>query len=99
MYDKGQGVTQSYVEAFEWYMLAAKQGHTSSQMRIGLKYYKGEGVPQDYVLAHKWCNLAAAQGNLDAEKARDIAASAMTQQQVAEAQMLARECLARKYKG
>jgi hypothetical protein len=38
-----------------------------------------------------WFNLAAAQGNESAKKNRDIAASHMTRDQLAQAQRLARE--------
>ncbi|MFT7227984.1 MAG: hypothetical protein ACI8PW_000564 [Methylophilaceae bacterium] len=44
-------------------------------------------------------NLAAITGNKGAVKSRDLAASRMTQQQIAQAQKLAKECLARNYKG
>ncbi len=54
-------------------------------------YAKGQGVPQDYVLAHMWFNLAGAQGDKKARKDRDLAASHMTPDQIAEAQRLARE--------
>jgi TPR repeat protein len=52
----------------------------------------GAGVPQDNVQAWMWFNLAAAQGNESAKKNRDIAASHMTRDQLAQAQRLAREC-------
>ena len=61
--------------------------------------WHGQGVPMDDVRAHMWFNLAAAKGDADAVKNRDIAASKMTQQQMAEALKLARECQARDFKG
>jgi uncharacterized protein len=45
-----------------------------------------------------WFNLAAAGGYLSAQENRDLVAKRMTQQQVAEAQKLARECQARNFK-
>ena len=45
-----------------------------------------------------WWNLAAVKGYSNAVKNRDIVAKLMTQQQVAEAQKLARECQARNFK-
>jgi hypothetical protein len=45
-----------------------------------------------------WTNLAAAQGDKPAAKTRDLYAQQMTQQQIAEAQNLAKKCLARNYK-
>ena len=56
-----------------------------------MMYFMGKGVPQDYVEAHKWLSLAAAQGYKDVAKFRDLIASTMTPEQIAEAQRLARE--------
>ena len=56
---------------------------------------QGLSVPQDYVLAHLWFSLAPASGNKDATKNRDIAAKQLTPAQIAEAQKLAREWLAK----
>ena len=90
---------KDYTEAVKWYKLAAAQGNAEAQFNLGVMYYEGRGVAQDYVIAHLWLNLAAAQGNKNAEGNRDLVAKKMTQLQIAEAQKLARECLARKYKG
>jgi TPR repeat protein len=62
-----------------------------AQYNLGIMYENGEGVVQDYAEAHKWLNLAAAQGNKDAQKDRDRITKSMTQNQIAEAQRLARE--------
>jgi len=99
MYANGQGVAQDYAEAVKWYKLAAAQGYASAQFNLGFMYANGKGVAQDYVIAHMWFNLAAVSGDASAVKNRDIAAAKMTQQQLAEAQILARGCAARKYKG
>ena len=98
MYDNGLGVAQDYAEAMRWYKLAAAQGHADAQSNLGVMYAKGQGIAQDYTRAHMWFNLAAAKGNADAVNNRDKAATVMTQQQIAEAQKLARECQARNYK-
>ena len=69
-----------------------------AQFNLGTMYYEGKGVPQDYIQAHMWSNLAAsrfsasrADGRDFSVKLRDIAASKMTPEQIAEAQRLARE--------
>ncbi len=62
-------------------------------------YDNGQGVPQDYVRAHMWWNLTASTGDEDAIKNRDIVAKQMTPAQIAEARKLARECVAKNYKG
>ena len=61
-------------------------------------YQQGLGVAKDETRAHMWTNLAAAQGDKPAAKTRDLYAQQMTQQQIAEAQNLAKKCLARNYK-
>ena len=54
-----------------------------------------KGVVQDYVRAHSWFNLAATKGDANAVKYRDIIASKMTSQKIAEAQKMARDCQSR----
>ena len=86
-----------YTEAAKWYRLAAEQGNAEAQRSIGVMYAEGQGIPQDYVLAHKWLNLAAAQGGTTrdtAVKIRDLVASKMTPEQIAEAWRLTREWMA-----
>ena len=87
----GRGVPQDYVEAVKWYRKAAEQGDASAQYNLGVMYYNGQGVPQDYIQAHMWLNLSAAQGNKVAVQNRDLIASKMSPEQVAQAQRLARE--------
>lgn len=98
MYDEGNGVPQNYAEAAKWYRKAADQGYPAAQVNLGLMYGMGQGVLQDYVEAHKWLNLAASRAPASeadtrnrASSGRDLIASQMTTQQMAEAQKLARE--------
>ena len=94
MYSEGQGVPQDYAKSAKWYRLAADQGHAQAQYNLGL-WYASEG---DAVSAHMWFNLAAARfpaldtrnRNL-AVRNRDLVASKMTREQIADAQNLARE--------
>ncbi len=103
IYKEGRGVVQDFAEAAKWYKLAAAQGHADAQVSLADMYKNGQGVIKNLVKAHMWYNLAEA--NIDdgfwrrKEGRRDELAEEMTQQQIAEAQKLARECLARKYKG
>ena len=99
MYSNGEGVLQDYAKAVKWYRLAAAQGDASAQVNLGFMYSSGQGVLQDYTKAHAWYNLAATKGNANAVKNRDIIANLMTPQQIADAQKLARDCLARNFKG
>ena len=59
-------------------------------------YAKGEGVAQDDVMGYMWCNLAAAQGNEEAKTNKGIISERMTREQIAEAQKLSREWLAKR---
>jgi len=99
MYANGQGVPQDYKAAVRWYTLAAEQGHAAAQFNLGVMYNNGQGVLQDYIRSHMWLNIAASVGgNEIASKNRDIAAKKMTPAQIAEAQKLARECVAKNFK-
>ena len=95
-YHFGNGVTKDEVEAVKWCRKAADQGYTDAQNTLGTMYQDGTGVPQDYVEAYKWFILAAAQGAESAAQNRDALFSFMTQEQIAEAQQLAREFTSRK---
>ncbi len=98
-YFKGDGVPQDYKEAMKWFMSAAEQGDANAHSTLGFMYGTGEGVLQDYVRAHMWMNLAASNGHQEARENRDIVVRDMTPAQIDKAQNLARECLAKSYKG
>lgn len=98
LYSSGRGVPQNLGEAARWYRLAADQGNAIAQSNLGSMYVSGEGVPQDYVQAYMWVAVAASRFPPSAKKDRneavqhrDIVASHMTPEQLAEAQRLARE--------
>lgn len=96
----GVGVAQDNTQAVRWHMLAAAQGHVDSFAPLGAFYSSGDGIPQNYIRAHMWLNLAAARkNNTNFRKLRDLIAKKLTLQQLAQAQNLATECLARNYKG
>jgi TPR repeat protein len=98
-YGKGEGVPQDYKAAVKWYRLAAEQGIAIAQSNLGLMYANGEGVLQDNIYAHMWSNIAASLGNDQASKNREIIAKRMTPTDISAAQKLARECVAKDYKG
>ena len=95
----GDGVLQNYKTALKWYTLSAEQGQADAQNNLGVMYAEGEGVPQDYVYAHMWFNIAASSGKKKASENRDIVAKRMTPADISTAQKLARECVAKNYKG
>jgi len=95
LYDAGEGVPQDRVEGVKWYERAAKQGNVDAQYFLGISYHFGRGVPQDYSLAHMWYNIAGASAFHKASRARDLVAEDMTPDQIAEAQRMAREWMAK----
>jgi Sel1 repeat len=69
MYDRGQGVPQSDVEAARWFRMAAEQGDVTSQSTLGSIYLFGEeGVPQNYAEAKRWSLKAALHGDAHAQR-------------------------------
>ena len=99
MYDNGDGVPQDYKEAVRWYRLAAEQGNAKAQYNLANRYYFGEGVIKDIVYAHMWKNISASNGIDEARKDLKIFEKKMTLSQKEEAQILARECVKKNYKG
>jgi TPR repeat protein len=97
MYREGLGVPQDYAEAVNWYRLAAEQGYAGAQYNLGIMYENGEGVPQDNVIAHMWSNIGGANGEAIALNNRIEIEQGMTREQIAEAQALARRCMASDY--
>ena len=61
MYYDGQGVTQDYAKAREWFEKAAAQGEAGAQYNLGVMYGNGQGVAQNSAKAREWLEKAAAQ--------------------------------------
>jgi TPR repeat protein len=99
MYRNGWGVLQDDNAAVKWYTLAAQQGDAEAQFNLAILYAKGDGVIKDDVYAHMWANIASSNGNEGGGKVRELFAEIMTPSQLEKAQDLARECVAKKYKG
>ena len=68
-FDKGNGVAEDNVRAFQWYQKAAAQGYHKGQYQLGRCYKKGKGVAEDDEKAFQLFQKAAAQDNADAELA------------------------------
>ena len=62
LYANGQGVTQDYVRAREWYEKAAANGNATAMLNLGQLYEEGWGVAQDYGKAREWYEKAADKG-------------------------------------
>jgi TPR repeat protein len=96
-YAKGHGVIQDYAEAVDWFRLAAEQGDVDAQYNLGASYANGHGVIQDAALAHMWFNISGANGDAGGSENRGKIEQGMTHEQIAEAQALARRCMASDY--
>ena len=99
LYADGRGVSLDESQAVAWYRKAAEQGSAHAQFQLGARYEVGRSVvPQDLVYAHFYYSLAASRATRITkalnERARDRVTAKMTQQQIAEAQKLAREWVA-----
>ncbi len=64
---RGDGVTQNYVEAMNWFERAARQNHAGAELNLGLLYKHGRGVLQDFSTAGQWFERAARRGLPEAE--------------------------------
>ena len=66
-YDHGDGVIADPKKAFEWYLKAAKQGHSDYAMFIvGSCYEQAKGTERDVEAAREWYSRAAKDGYEDA---------------------------------
>ena len=66
MHAEGQGVTQDYSQALEWFRRAADQNFAPAQFQLGVLYYDGQGVAQNYGRAADWFRRAASHNHVQA---------------------------------
>ena len=90
-YREGRYLLQDYSKALHWLHRAAEQGDRWAMSYLGELYSEVKGVEENLVEAHMWFNLTAAKGVPSAPGKRDALAQKMTNEQIAEAQRLARE--------
>ncbi len=67
VHGQGVGVPVDKVKAAEWYLKAAKYGHTEAQYNVGVLYYDGLGVPKNRKESSEWFLKAARQGYIPAQ--------------------------------
>jgi TPR repeat protein len=63
----GEGATQDYAQAAEWYHMAADQSHSLAQFNLGMMYANGQGVTRDAAQSAMWFGKAARQGDAGAQ--------------------------------
>ena len=66
-------VEQDQAEALQLYRLAAEQGVSGAQCRLGVMYAAGRGVAQDDKESVRWFRLAAEQGEAEAQAGLGLA--------------------------
>jgi len=83
----GNDVPKNEAESAEWYRLIVNSvvGCGQACINLGVRYYLGKGVPKNLVQSYKWLSIDVTMGNPDAVKWRNIVASNMTKEQIAEA--------------
>jgi TPR repeat protein len=91
MYENGQGLPKNLIESAKWFRKAAENGSSLAQTKLAVIYRDGQGVPRDYALSYMWFSFAAAQGEENASRLLPLLEPQMSQDQIAEAQRLARE--------
>ncbi len=62
-YARGEGVTQSYEKAGEWYRKAADQGNIKAMNNLGILFLEGRGIQKNEAEAYKWIRMAAEKGD------------------------------------
>jgi uncharacterized protein len=98
IYKSGRAVPRDYKKAVELYSLAAQQGRPISQYHLGEMYAKGFGVEKNNIIAHMWISISEAAdfvAGITSEKLE----KEMSPEQIAEAEILADECVKKEYKG
>jgi uncharacterized protein len=80
---------------FETSAIAGACGTPDALFELGLMHCAGRDTTLNLVNAHKWFNLAAMRGNEAAKHYRIEISREMSRAEIAEAQRLAREWLAR----
>jgi hypothetical protein len=91
LHRNGLGVKQDYETAVHWFQKSARQGHVQAQRDPGKMYERGQGVKPDCQEAYQWLKLAQLQGDEEAENELKICAAAMSADQIAAAEKMARE--------
>ena len=67
MYVTGEGVSEDYSKAFEWFYSSAHQGYSGAQYNLGQMYLDGIGVTQNEVEAFRWFMKSAVQADDEAQ--------------------------------
>ncbi len=95
MYAGGQGLTQDYDLAAEWYRKAAEKGVGDAQYRLGSLYQTGRGVPKDMEYAYSWYTVAAHLGNAKAKDAAKSSSEKLSEEEMKAASELSADLISK----
>jgi hypothetical protein len=100
MEEAGEAYKQGdYATALHELRPLAEQGNIAARLYLATMYEDGRGVPRNYVQAYKWYSLTASKDDLTTIIFRIRIAEQMTSAEIAEAQRLTREWVAKHQNG
>lgn len=97
IYSGKGGAKQNYKEASNWYRRSAEIGNARAQYNLGSMYVNGLGMPQNQIQAFLWWFMAAGQGEKQALESLQSLSKSMTEEQVAQGQVLSTKCWESKF--
>ncbi len=92
---RGLGMPADYADAAAWLRRAADQGHALAHARLAAMYLDGVGVKRDAIEAYVLFSVAATKGVSSARPRRNQAKRKLSVKDLARAQKLATERLAK----
>lgn len=99
MLEQGQGTAPNLAEAYKWYKKAADQGIADAYFALGQIYQRGVVVPKDAIQAYVSFDVAATLGHAVSGDWRGMMSNALNQDELAKAQKMAAELLAKRPAG
>ena len=97
---ESKDISHDYSPSIKWYTRAAEQGHAEAQyslaaIHLAALLIEQQGVPKDIVLVCMWYKIAAFNGHEVSAKLINKAKKKMNRDQIAEAERLTQEWLAK----
>jgi TPR repeat protein len=84
---------KDYAHAVEMYKVSASWAYKTSEYNLGVMYARGEGVAVDLPRAMAWMALAAERNDKEYVQARDLIASTLDKNGIAQAEAILKELL------
>lgn len=91
LYFSGREVEQDYEKASRYFRQAALSDYAVAQYNLGITYYKGFEGEGDLIKSYAWMSLAASNGHQGARKMLSNIEVSLTEEELAEAQLLSLE--------